>query len=105
MCILNELQVLNLYNDASGKSVDEFIDNVKSSLNVKIDYDKTEFDDEWITIMEETVRYIDNILRNPNRFIVNEEDIVKVELIFKNILEPSCFQALLLIVNLSFNSL
>ena len=80
MCILNELQVLNLYNDASGKSVDEFIDNVKSSLNVKIDYDKTEFDDEWITIMEETVRYIDNILRNPNRFIVNEEDIVKVEL-------------------------
>ena len=30
--------------------------------------------------MEETVRYIDNILRNPNRFIVNEEEIVKVEL-------------------------
>lgn len=80
MSILNELQVLNLYNDASGKSVDEFIENVKSSLNVKVDYDKTEFDDEWITIMEETVRYIDNILRNPNRFIINEEDIVKVEL-------------------------
>lgn len=30
--------------------------------------------------MEETVPYIDNILRNPNRFIVNEEEIVKIEL-------------------------
>lgn len=33
---------------------------------------------EWLTIMEDTIRYLDNILRNPNRFIVNEEDIVKI---------------------------
>lgn len=30
--------------------------------------------------MEDTIQYLDNILRNPNRFIVNEEDIVKIEL-------------------------
>ena len=27
-----------------------------------------------------TIRYLDNILRNPNRFIVNDEEIVKIEL-------------------------
>lgn len=80
MSILNELQILNLYNDAQDGNIEEFSQNVKSTLNVKIDYDKTENDVEWITIMEDTIRYIDNILRNPNRFIVNEEDIVKVEL-------------------------
>ena len=30
--------------------------------------------------MEFTVPYLDNILRNPNRFIINEEEIVKIEL-------------------------
>lgn len=29
--------------------------------------------------MEQTVPYIDNIFRNPNRFIINEEEIVKIE--------------------------
>ena len=80
MIILNELQVLNLYNEAPEGVSEEFFSNINSSLNVKLDYDKTETNDEWITIMEDTIRYIDNILRNPNRFIVNEEDIVKVEL-------------------------
>ena len=36
-------------------------------------------DTEWIEIMERTIPYIDNILRNPNRFIINEEEIVKIE--------------------------
>ena len=30
--------------------------------------------------MEDTIRYLDNILRNPNRFIVNEEEVIKIEL-------------------------
>ena len=29
--------------------------------------------------MEETIPYIDNIFRSPNRFIVNEEEVVKIE--------------------------
>ena len=47
---------------------------------VSTDLKKVEADFEWLEIMEDTVKYIDNILRNPNRFIVNEEEIVKVEL-------------------------
>ena len=77
---VGELQVVNLYNEYDNVKIKEFNDNLISTLNIKTDYDKTEFSTEWIQIMEETVRYIDNILRNPNRFIINEEDIVKVEL-------------------------
>ena len=77
---VGELQVANLYNESDDNEIDEFYKELSSSLDINIDYDKTEFNLEWLTIMEDTIRYIDNILRNPNRFIVNEEDIVKIEL-------------------------
>lgn len=77
---MSELQITNLYEETSDELVEEFTGNITSSLNLKTDYDKTEFSCEWVDVMEDTVRYIDNILRNPNRFIINEEEIVKVEL-------------------------
>lgn len=75
-----ELKVLDLYHQASNKSIQKFKDRINSNLNVVDEYDKVTGDTEWIDIMEDTIRYLDNILRNPNRFIVNEEDIVKIEL-------------------------
>ena len=74
------LHIVDLYNEHDNHKIDEFNNNVVSSMDIKTDYDKTEFSLEWLTMMEDTIRYIDNILRNPNRFIINEEDIVKVEL-------------------------
>ena len=59
---------------------DLFLHNLNSTLFVKRDYDEKQFDYEWMTILEDTIPYIDNILRNPKRFIINEEEIVKVEL-------------------------
>lgn len=77
---VGELQVANLYNECDDSEIEDFYKELSSSLDINVDYDKTEFNLEWLTMMEETIRYIDNILRNPNRFIVNEEDIVKIEL-------------------------
>jgi len=57
-----------------------FLNNINSTLYVKKDYDMKEFDYEWLDIVEECIPYIDNILKNPKRFIVNDEEIVKVEL-------------------------
>ena len=57
-----------------------FLHNLNSTLFVKRDYDMKDFDYEWLDIIEEVNPYIDNILRNPKRFIINEEEIVKVEL-------------------------
>lgn len=59
---------------------DLFLHNLNSTLYVKKDYDMKEFDYEWLDIIEDCIPYIDNILRNPKRFIINDEEIVKVEL-------------------------
>lgn len=58
---------------------DAFLDNIDSKMNVNINYEKKEVDLSWIDKIEETIRYIDNILRNPKKFIINEQEIVKIE--------------------------
>lgn len=59
---------------------DKFLQNLNSTLLVKKNFDLREYDYEWLDIVEDVLPYLDNILRNPKRFIVNEEEIVKVEL-------------------------
>ena len=59
---------------------DKFLNNLSSTLFVKRDYDMKEFNYEWVDKLEDVIPYIDNILRNPKRFIINDEEIVKVEL-------------------------
>lgn len=77
---MDELKILDLYEKMNNKKKEEFSKNVESSMRVKVDYEKTIMDTKWIEIIEDTVPYIDNIFRSPNRFIVNEEEIVKIEL-------------------------
>lgn len=76
---MSKLEIFDLY-DNSGDLNNKFKKSLDSKLNVTNNIDKIECDVEWLEMMENTIRYIDNILRNPNRFIVNEEDIVKIEL-------------------------
>ena len=77
---MNELDILNLYDISENDKNEKFNDSIDSNLRVVTNYDQESTNFEWLTIMEDTIRYLDNILRNPNRFIVNEEDIVKIEL-------------------------
>ena len=77
---MEELKVFDLYEKSNNKKKESFSKNLDSKLKVTTNYDKVECDIEWLEMMEGTIRYIDNILRNPNRFIINEEDIVKIEL-------------------------
>lgn len=72
---IEETEILELEETSN----DIFINNMNSILSVKRDYEKNEYDYEWIDKIEETLPYIDNILRNPKRFIINEEEVVKVE--------------------------
>ena len=65
----------------------EFLNNINSTLAVKKDFQNMQYDYEWIEKIEVAIPYIDNILRNPKRFIVNEEEIVKVELAKKTTVE------------------
>ena len=77
--MISDLEVVSLYEKNNNKST-EFVETVDSSLRVKTDYEKTVLDKDWIDVLEGTIPYLDNIFRNPNRFIENEEEIVKIEM-------------------------
>ena len=77
---MNGLEIFDLYNTASTSQVDNFSNRIDSQVHVNKNESKVEGNYEWLDIIELTVPYIDNILRNPNRFIINEEDVVKIEL-------------------------
>lgn len=77
---MDDLKIIDYYNNADDKKKSAFSNHINSDLRVICDYNSEDYDYEWLDKMEECIRYLDNILRNPNRFIVNEEDIVKIEL-------------------------
>ena len=75
----NDLKVIDLYNNSDSESISRFNSSVHSNYRVVSNYEKVEADFAWLDLMEDTIIYLDNILRNPNRFIVNEEEVVNVE--------------------------
>ena len=77
---MKDLGVVDLYEQMNERDAEKFLDNVQSTIHIKTEYEKVTEDTFWMEIVEETLPYIDNIFRNPNRFIINEEEIVKVEL-------------------------
>lgn len=76
---MDNLEVIDLYDGTNKERVKGFIEKTESTLRVETDVKKTTRDIEWIDIMSATIPYIDNIFRSPNRFIVNEEEVVKIE--------------------------
>lgn len=75
----NNLKVIDLLSSSDPKQIDSFNNSVQSTYTINSNIEKYDADFEWLEIMEGTIRYLDNILRNPNRFIVNEEEVVNVE--------------------------
>ena len=74
-----DLKILDIYNENDGR-IDKFNASIKSEYTLTSNFERIEADFAWLDIMENTIIYLDNILRNPNRFIINEEEVVKVEL-------------------------
>ena len=60
----NELKILDLYNKTNPKKISSFHNAVESSYSVSSNCEKFEVDFEWLELMETTIRYLDNILRN-----------------------------------------
>ena len=76
---MENFTLIDLYQTSSKNEEESFKKNLESSLHVKTDYEKVIKDTEWIKIIEVTIPYLDNIFRAPNRFIINEEEVVKIE--------------------------
>ena len=76
---MSNLSVFDLYEQESEQTTTRFLNNTKSEIRVNTDFEKVELDTEWIEELEMAVPHIDAILKNPNRFIINEEEVVKIE--------------------------
>ncbi len=76
---MGSLGVIRLYDEANQESTQKFMDSAESTLKVQVDKKIVTKDTEWIDLMEEVIPHLDIIFRKPNRFIENEEEIVKIE--------------------------
>ena len=77
------LDVFDLYADSDGRKINNFKNKLLSTMDVTIETNKPKIETMWINMMEDTLVYIENILKEPKRLIVNEEEIVKIEKIKK----------------------
>ena len=76
---MDSLDVIELYEDSNKDKVKKFIDSAESSLKVQSEKKYVTRDVEWMNLIEEVIPHLDNVFRTPNRFIQNEEEIVKIE--------------------------
>jgi hypothetical protein len=75
----DKLTVTNLLNKTNTNDINSFNGNIHSNFSIASKKEKVTVNFEWLELMEDTIHYIDNVLRNPNRFIVNDEEVVKIE--------------------------
>jgi DNA repair protein SbcC/Rad50 len=75
---MESLSVTDLLNTAEEPRLDTFNKNISSTAMVNLDYNNGG-STKWMDIFEDTLPDLDTILRNPNRFIINEEEVVKIE--------------------------
>ena len=73
----NELSLL--VKDLPQDDVELFSKNTVATIDAKKVVDKITIDYSWVDVLDESIPYLDNIIRNPRRFIVSEEDIVPIE--------------------------
>lgn len=76
---MENLEVIDLYESTNKEKTKKFIDSAESTLKVQTDKKYVTRDVEWMDMMEEVIPHLDSIFRSPNRFIANEEEIVKIE--------------------------
>lgn len=76
---MNKNELLNLLDDTDNLAIEQFIGSNESKVVVNSSFQSVEYDYSWIDKIEETLVYLDNIIRNPKRFIMQEEEIVPVE--------------------------
>lgn len=76
---MEKLEVIELYEDSNKEKTEKFINSAESTLKVQTDKKCVTRDVEWMDMMEEVIPHLDSIFRSPNRFIENEEEIVKIE--------------------------
>ena len=73
------MDITEYINSLNKDKITKFIETTNSDILVKQDIEKKVSDTSWMDMIEECIPYLDNIIRNPRRFIVQEENIVPIE--------------------------
>ena len=76
---MKDLNVSDLVDQVDDSKINDFVNGMDSNMRVQTDYARDAFDDKWLDMFEFTMPYLDKIFRNPKRFIINEEEIIKIE--------------------------
>ncbi len=70
--------LVNYIENIDEQKIQKFIKQTSTNLKIKRDVDRVTADTSWIDMIEEAIPYLDNIIRNPRRFIMQEENIVPI---------------------------
>ena len=73
------MNIVDYINNLNKDKVSSFVGATSSDITIKKNIDAKVSDTSWIDMVEECIPYLDNIIRNPRRFIVQEENIVPIE--------------------------
>ena len=71
--------ITDVMNNVNNNELETFISKTDATYQLVSDIKETKIDFSWLSVLEDTVYNIDKIVRNPRRFIVQEEDVVIVE--------------------------
>lgn len=72
-------QLMDILNDIDQKKLEQFIEKKNAEYKVVTDAHSVQFDYSWIDKIEETLEYLDKIIRVPKKFLAQEEEVVPVE--------------------------
>ncbi len=76
---MKQNEILDNVKNIDEKRFDRFMSNKKSEIKIFEDLNSTEFDDSWLDMIEECLPALDTIIRNPRKFIMQEEEVVPIE--------------------------
>lgn len=82
-------KITEIFGNVSNEDYKSFNDKINSIINFTRTTENVSRDFSWVPIVEETIPYLDTIIRNPKKFLQQEEDIVIVEKSKKNIYRNS----------------
>lgn len=80
---MNNKNYLDFLDALKERKAENFLARTTNGINVKTNITQVVRDTSWIESIEETIPYLDNIIRNPRKFIVQEEDIIPIEKVKK----------------------
>jgi hypothetical protein len=72
-------EIFDLVKKVNQSEFDQFMTPKRSSVKIYEDLHSVSFDFSWLEKIEETLPFLDTIIRKPRKFIMQEEEIVPIE--------------------------